>query len=60
MDGQENNPTSVREEYGVPFRNLGPVQKYLGVDMRLVGGSFAELEAGIQATRPAFYDFLLN
>ncbi len=52
------NAELFRNEYGLPLRNLGPLQRYLGVEMYPVGGTFDELEAGVRTARPGFYEFL--
>ena len=52
------NAEMLREAYGVPFRNLGPLQRYLGVEMCPVGGTLDELEEGVRVAQPGFYEFL--
>lgn len=47
-----------REEYGIMFRALGPVDTHLGFDSMAVGEDLVVLEAGLRAHRPDFYDFL--
>ena len=47
-----------REEYGIMFRALGPVQDHLGFDALPVGEELTTLESGLRIHRPDFYGFL--
>ena len=47
-----------REEYGIMFRALGPVQDHLGFDAVPVGEELTTLESGLRIHRPDFYGFL--
>ena len=47
-----------REEYGIMFRALGPVQDHLGFDALPVGEELTTLESGLRIYRPDFYEFL--
>ena len=47
-----------RDEYGIKFRALGPVQTHLGFDSMAVGEELMTLENGLRIYRPDFYDFL--
>jgi hypothetical protein len=47
-----------REEYGIMFRALGPVQHHLGFDTLPVGEEMVTLENSLCVHRPDFYEFL--
>ena len=47
-----------RDEYGIMFRALGPVQHHLGFDTLPVGEEMVTLENSLCVHRPDFYEFL--
>jgi len=48
----------LTEEYGVPFRVLGPPLALLGRELLAIGGELELLEAGIRANAPEFAAYL--
>jgi hypothetical protein len=48
----------LTENYGVPFRVLGPPLELLGRQLLAVGGDLEELEIGVAAASPAFAAYL--
>lgn len=48
----------LTEEYGVPFRVLGPPLFLLGRELLAIGGDLESLEAGIRANAPQFAAYL--
>lgn len=57
------DPLTLRlfqEEYGIPFRALGPVTSYLGFDTVVAGEDIHVLEEGVRRQRPEFFEFLVE
>lgn len=48
----------LTEDYGVPFRVLGPPLELLGRQLLAVGGDLEELEIGVAAAAPEFAAYL--
>ncbi len=48
----------LREQYGVPFRVIGPPLEALGRELLAIGGSIAELEEGTRSLAPEFFAYL--
>jgi len=47
-----------REDYGILFRQLGPITSYRGLDLIAAGEELHTLEEGLRRSRPEFLDFL--
>lgn len=48
----------LNEQYGLPFKVIGPMLELLGRTLLPVGGRLAELEAGIAVNSPRFFEFM--
>jgi len=47
-----------REDYGILFRQLGPITSHRGLDLIAAGEELHTLEEGLRRSRPEFLDFL--
>ena len=49
-----------REEYGIMFRALGPVDTHLGFESMAVGEDLIVLENALRGQRSEFFQFLVE